>query len=722
MATTIDIPDFDFSGFYYPEILEALIQFKRTNVPELTDESEFEPLVQMLRAFALTGHLNNTLIDLVANESTLPTSKLVETVRNMLRLIGFELDPATPAQVVLVYQLSRTFAASTLLVPARSQVATKKQGDETVRLFEALTALTIQRTDQLGFVFGEEASTFTDHTTEANSAVTPGDDFTPWATPAVRDKLYAGHPEAMWDELSVGPLTTPSSGVVGVWEYFDGSWVKTLPTSVTVLGSTLEVDLTTYLGSSNREGTEIRVQLNETAAFENTFSTWDGFTNKVTVGLLGQTTPSTDPEEYSIGSDWEVLSEAVDDTVNLSVGSEKVTYPIPQTLSRNWIAGTVNGVSAFWLRFRIVEVATPTGPTLQLLRMDTGKQYVQRVGVQGRTVEDSPLGSSTGLPGQEFETSRDFFISESEIVTADGTTWTRVDNFLASTPTSNHYTIELGKNDRATVKFGDGVTGRIPPLGVNNVAVLYRVDANNNGNVGANTITVDKSGLSFVAKVFNPRQATGWQQADGATDASLEQVKIEGPASLRTQQVALGPSDAEVLTLAFTDDTGVKPFSRVRAFEEAFGPKTMELTVVVAGGGLATAEQLAALDLFFNGDQFAFPQVPKVLVANQEVTSRNYSPHLIDVVATVYGNVTVEQVVNRLALVIQPEALKDDGVTFEWKFGASIDDSRILKEIFKVDESIDRVELSTPSGLTTLVGRALPQLGTTNITVILPGS
>ena len=68
-GVNIEIPDFDFSGFYYPEILEALIQFKRTNVPELTDESQFEPFIQFLRANALVGHLNNTLVDLVAQHA-----------------------------------------------------------------------------------------------------------------------------------------------------------------------------------------------------------------------------------------------------------------------------------------------------------------------------------------------------------------------------------------------------------------------------------------------------------------------------------------------------------------------------------------------------------------------------------------------------------------------------------------------------------------------------
>ena len=120
----ITIPSFDFSGFYYQQILEALLEFKRANVPELSDESAQEPLIQLLRATALVGHLNNTLLDLVANESTLPTSRLPETVRNMLRLIDFELRPASPALVDILFKLSSPLTAvSTEVIPALAKVA-----------------------------------------------------------------------------------------------------------------------------------------------------------------------------------------------------------------------------------------------------------------------------------------------------------------------------------------------------------------------------------------------------------------------------------------------------------------------------------------------------------------------------------------------------------------------------------------------------------------------
>lgn len=721
MATEITIPDFDFSGFYYADILEALIQYKRVNVPELTDESEFEPFIQFLRATALVGHLNNVLLDLVANENTLPTAKLAETVRNMLRLIDYELSPATPAQVDLVYELAKVFLASTQVIPERAQVATKKVGDDPVVYFESLEALIIDRTDQFSYVLGVEAGVFTDHTTKANSATTPGDDWTPWATPAAGDEIYFGHKQAMWNEISIGALTALASGITGVWEYYDGEWAKSAPTSVTLDGSDLVVDLTAYLGSQNRQGTIIRVTLNETGAYEDVISTWTGTANIATVGLLGQSSPSIEATNYTVGATWEPLPDLDDATVDFSVTDEVVGFTLPQSLEHAWTPGEINGVTAYWVRYRIVEVGVASGPTFQRVRLDTGKQYVYRQGTQGRTVVDNPLGSSTGLANQEFELTRDYFINDSESVYVDGVLWSRVDNFLSSGPTELHYTIELGDNDRPTIKFGDGVTGKIPPLGVNNIKVdPYRYNAETDGNVGANTVTVDKTGLSFVNKVWNPRGATGWAEAEGATEASLEQAKIAGPASLRAREVAVGPEDVEALTVAFEDEVGASPFSRALIIEDAYGPKTIGVVVVAAGGGVASAEQLVALELYFNGDQYAYPPVTKHLVANQEVTAVNHTPKVIDIVATVYGDVTAEEVTNALAAVLHQEALKPDGLTYEWEWGEDVPRNRLIHEIFETDESITNVTLTTPAADVPLTTKQLPVLGTVTLTIIEP--
>jgi hypothetical protein len=719
MATTITLPDFNFSAFYYPELLEALIAYKRLNVPELTEELPQDPYIQFLRMMACVGHISNTTIDLVANESFLRTAKLVEPVREILKSIGYEMEPATPANVDIVYELSKVFSASFTLIGVGSQAATQRNEDGIITYYEALEALTIDRTDQLSSCLASEDGVYTDYTAKANSSVTPGDDFTPWNTPVSKDAIYWGHKHIMWDELAL-QFTTPSANIDGVFEYYDGNWQKTAPTSVSEIGGgQLEINLTSLLGTQNRQGTEIRVQLNSSYAYENVYSTWNGSANIATVGLLGQTSPSTTPTDYAVGSDWVIL-EATDGTNNLTQDGS-VSYELPQNLTQNWETTEVNGITAYWLRYRITTVATPTSPVIIDCKIDANKQYALRSTTQGRTYADDPLGSSTGLADQTFETSQEHYINGSGIVTVDGVIWSEVDNFLASKPGDRHYQIQLGENDKATVVFGNGVNGRIPTLGVGNVSIEYRYGANENGNVGANTITVDKTGLTYVNKLWNPRQATGWAEADGASEASLELAKVKGPASLRIKDIAVSADDVKRLAVTtYKDSNGSSPFSRSIAIEEGYGPKTIELVVVARGGNPASTAQLEELEKYFNGDKYSYPVVDSHLVANQKVVAVNYDQKSINITAVVYGNTTSEAIVNKLQRVLQPEAKKEDGITYEWEFGGEVPVSRITHEIFETSELITKVELSQPASDVTLQPRELPVPGALSIIVVLP--
>lgn len=730
--TEINIPDFDFSGFYYAQILDALIQYKRTNVPEHTNESAYDPFMQFLRMQALVGHLNNVLIDLVANESTLPTANLVATVRNMLRLIGYELSPASPSQTDMVFELSKVFNASFELIPALAQMATRRTTDSAAVYFEKSTAIEIQRTDQLGKVFAYDASSsiYTDYTSKANSQVTPGDDWTPWASPGAGDILYFGHPDVMWNKLGIW-FTTVGADFDGVWEYYDGDWSKTIPTEVVLQpAGKLLFDLNNYLGTTNRAGATIRIQYNETGAFEDHVSLWDGARNYIiTDSYLGQTepkynsggpTPTSDAQQaYTVGAKWEALESATDGTSGLTAQGNLV-YDLPQTVTKDWSAVKVNNSTQFWLRFRIISISVPTAPVIQYARIDQGKQYTKALVTQGRTYDDSPLGSSSGSANQRFEATQPHFIWGTEVVTVEGETWTRVSNFLSSQATDKHYRVELGDDDVAIVIFGDGVAGAIPTVGIGNISASYRYGGDLDGNVGADTVIVDKTGLTYVNRVFNPRPASGWEQAQGSTESSLEQAKISGPASLRIINVALGPNDVEQLATEFVNSEGSKPFGRAKAIEEGFGPKTIELIVVAKGGAQASSTQLAELDEYLNGDQLSHPVKEKHIVSNQEATSVNYTPKTIDIVATVYGVVEAETIENALQAVIQPEALRPDGVTYEWEFGEDVPISRISHEIFSADEDITRVVLSSPAADVVLASRELPVLGTVTLTIVEP--
>lgn len=715
--STIKIPDFDFSAFYYAQIFEALVAYKRINAPELTDESDYELTMQLLKAFALVGHLNNVTLDTIANESTLPTARLVETVRNMLRLIDYELKPASPAQTDLLYKLSRVFTTSYEIIRQYSQAATKSQGDEPSIFFEVLEALTVDPTNGFTDVLAYDNSAYTDVTTKANEQL-PGNSFVPWAARAQNDMLYFGHKTAMWDTIELAFITPDGGNMAGVWEYREFEWRRVAPTSVEYDGQ-LTFDLTSLLGAVDRSGMTARVQLNSTGAKAEGTVVWDGSANKITVDLLNAVV-STTPTDYTIGADWLPIDVIADGTTGLTVDGE-IEFSLPQTTTRNWIKETINGVEAYWLRYRIISASDPSPIEIDYARMDTGGQYVLRLATQGRAYTEDPLGSSDGTPDQQFELSKENFIWDSEIVTVDGEIWQRVDNFLSSDSGSKVYTLALGENDVATITFGNGATGKVPPLGSGNISCTYRYGASNDGNVGANTVTIDKTGISFVERIWNPRQATGWQEAQGANEASLEKAKIEGPASIRVKDVALSPSDVEYMTTQYEVD-GSRPFVRARAFEEGLGAKTVEVVVVPAGGTPATQEQLDDLTTYFNGDRYAVPPLPKRVVSNQEVGAINYTPHYIDVEATVYGDVTEQAIKATLSALLHPESLKDDGVTWQWEFGGNVPSSRISHEIFETDPSITKVvQTQPPIDIDTqLAPRELPMIGTITLTIVEP--
>lgn len=146
-----------FAGFYYPEILRELLDYMRANRERLglTDENDFEVHVQLLRAFALVGHLNNTRLDSVATELLLDSATLLESVKRLLRLMGIELVSASPAVADVVLKLSEvTTIDQTGFVPSLGEFST---GSVPPITFEASEeGIDLNRTDRVDFVYGAQ--------------------------------------------------------------------------------------------------------------------------------------------------------------------------------------------------------------------------------------------------------------------------------------------------------------------------------------------------------------------------------------------------------------------------------------------------------------------------------------------------------------------------------------------------------------------------------------
>lgn len=171
--------------------------------------------------------------------------------------------------------------------------------------------------------------------------------------------------------------------------------------------------------------------------------------------------------------------------------------------------------------------------------MQDGKYLYSVKVVQGMSVSGELLGSSTGAPNQKYYLNYAPVILDSiSVLVNEGygfERWTRVDNFIDSSPTSRHYVVSLDDNDEATVIFGDGVFGKIPKIYTNGLYCDYRVGGGVQGNVGANKIRLLDSPIAVVDRTFNPSTA----DIEGQNKETLEEIKRNAPASFRTSWGAL---------------------------------------------------------------------------------------------------------------------------------------------------------------------------------------
>jgi len=723
MARTVQVPDFDFTGFYYAEILEALIQWLRTNVPEVTNEDPAEPAVQLLRAYALIGHLNNVLLDLGAHEALLPTAQLRDSIVQHLALIGFTVAGDVPSVAEVVLTLSKTFTSAYQVVPDHSLFSTKRISTEEPIIFEANGSLDISRSDQItkAFVYDTSGPTWTEVTTQINTDLAPVAILP--ATPAPGDAFYIGHDSVLTNRMRASLVSVPMDDVFGVWEYGDNEWSDDSPNTIQIVGSQLKIVIDSMLGtdgSIDYSGLTVKVVLNATGASETLVSDHDGSHNYIlTASYLGQTSPSTTPDTYTVGSLWHRLPGLDDDTNAGSTTLEQdgdIDFLLPKTQDEDWQLEEVNSSTIYWLRFRVVSVGgSPVPATLDRIYWNRRDNFVQVECTQGQTRNQDPLGSSDGSANQEFQLGASPVIPGTVAIVVNSVLWEEVDSFLNSTSVDRHYRVMVDSEGNGTVVFGDGINGQIPPIGVNNVSAEYRTDAELDGNVGSNSIVVNRSGLANVKAVSNPRPASGWVQRRGATEADRELLKLEGPASLRVLERAVSPYDVEYLATHFVTAAGSRPFKRAKAVEEAAGLKTVSVYLVGSGGAIPTLSDIAELSVYLNGDLNL--GTPGVMVANQRAWPSGYNPYLINVTAIVTGG-SKQTIETALQGLLSPVALLEDGFTYRWAFGQTVARNKIIATIFAADSDVTDVNLIDPVSNVPLNVEQLPALGTLSILVI----
>jgi hypothetical protein len=728
---TIEIPDFEFSGFYYPEILADLIDFFRKNMPEISDEDPTEPAIQLARAFALSAHLNNVYLDIVAKERFLPTAQLRESIRAHLALIGVQLAQASPATAGVFLELTQPLTTQTTVAPAGSKVSSRSTADRAPIVYETTDDVVVDRTDVLGWLRVYDSSRFMYY-----YYTNPNQHNNLWSAYYVgaNDCLYVGHSSAMWNKIKIVVDNAAAAALTGVWEFYDGDYNDTTPDNVTTDSDNIVFELNDWLGSSSRAGMVVRIKCRTTGIYQDGRSVYyEGGVNKVATnpsgvppanGLLGQSVASTDPDDYVIGSLWQELPNVTDGTQNFSVsGTKYVSFDLPQNTTQRWVPCSVGGVgyeaTGYWVRYRIISTGgNGYGPHTTSWDISTGKTYAYVSVVQGEAQNDNPLGSSNGQTNQIFELNQYPVIDDENIgfFVTEGSTeyeWTRVDNFLNSLATDRHFVVRFDDDGKGYISTGDGINGRIPPAGSNNCRASYRSMDDVDGNLGPNEIVSNTAGLAYVARLFNARTAIGYTTAEGSTPEDIERLKVAGPASLQVLSRGVTINDIQTLAEEFVAADGTKPFSRTLCIEEGYGPKTVKLVVVGTGGMAVEQDRLDEIQTYFNGDPTQ--DVEGALLLNTQLTAANYTPRTIDVYASVYGG-NLSTIQNVLSALLTPNAIKNDG-TYQWDFAGEVPVSVLTAAIMGSSSDVRKVHVSYPGSDVVLGAEELPVKGTFNITV-----
>jgi hypothetical protein len=334
--------------------------------------------------------------------------------------------------------------------------------------------------------------------------------------------------------------------------------------------------------------------------------------------------------------------------------------------------------------------------------------------LQARTIRNEILGSSTGIKNQKFQFQQVPVIENEEVRVLEILTdaekeqlllergedavraitdqrgvvlqtwvrWTEVIEFFDSNSASRHYRL-----DRATgeIEFGDGVRGRIPPAGGDNIqAFAYQTGGGASGNVMPGEIKTAVTAVAGVDSVINPVAAGG-----GSDAATNDDMLVIGPAQISHRNRAVTPEDFERLAQEASREVR-KVLCRPN--RNAGGRHELGWTSVHIVPNSKDAEPMPSLELRRSVQRFLsdradvtlvdqdhiFVAPPKYVPVSVEVTIFAKS---IDVVASAEKNVR-----QKLDQFLHPLTGGPDGEG--WEFGRDL----AASDLYALLEDIDEVD------------------------------
>ena len=194
------------------------------------------------------------------------------------------------------------------------------------------------------------------------------------------------------------------------------------------------------------------------------------------------------------------------------------------------------------------------------------------------------LFDALGLVDLELQLDQAPYLDSSAQVSTPQGSFTEVDNFLDSAATDLHFVVRVDQNDRASIRFGGGVSGT-PPSGT--ITVSYKTGGGSQGNVDAGRLVViegafrDAVGNPVQVTVRNPVPASG-----GSDRQTVASAQLLAPESLRALTRSVSREDFEINARRLG---GVARALMLTSNEDLAIPENSGILFIIPrGGGLPT--------------------------------------------------------------------------------------------------------------------------------------
>jgi hypothetical protein len=305
--------------------------------------------------------------------------------------------------------------------------------------------------------------------------------------------------------------------------------------------------------------------------------------------------------------------------------------------------------------------------------------------------------SGDGTPFQSILLDTTPVIPDSIVVTVDGVVWTKVDFFVESRATDNHYRVLVGADGSASIMCGNGISGKVFHGGTGAAAgvVSYKTGGGKAGTIGPYMLanmssTIRDAGTNALLTItaMNPLAST-----PGVDRETPDQVRYNAINQCRTSKVLLSLEDivAEVLTVSGVVATKALNWTT----EPSLTRYMIQIFVAPTGLGTCSPALLTAVrNAISVNKQTVMGTMPIVMAANY-----NHLNFIINLhVKTGYGYATVSQAVHQKLLdLFDPTQTNIWG--FSPDFGMDIYSS-VLVSILQQIDGVRNIAILSPGDIT----------------------